>query len=76
MRTGFLRDEGENMVSYEPFWNMLKVRDLNQYRLIRYYDFSPGQLTRIKRNMYISTRTVERLCEILHCQPGDIMEIK
>lgn len=63
------------MISYGPFWTTLKDKGLNQYRLIRYYNFSPGQLTRIRRGEYISTHTVERLCEILKCDVGDIMEV-
>ncbi len=63
------------MISYDPFWKMLKERKLNSYRLIRYHNISPAQLTRIRSNMYISTRTIERLCYILKCQPGDIMEM-
>lgn len=63
------------MISYEPFWKTLEQRGLNQYRLIRYYKVSPAQLTRIRKNMYISTRVVERLCDILNCQPEDIMEV-
>lgn len=31
-------------------------------------------LTRIRRNEYISTKTLDTLCRLLNCQPGDIIE--
>lgn len=68
-------ERSDILISYSPFWKKLKESNLNSYRLIRYHNISPAQLTRIRSNMYISTRTVERLCMILKCQPGDIMEI-
>ena len=63
------------MISYDPFWEKLKESKLNSYRLIRYYNISPGQLSRIRSNKYISTKTVEHLCEILKCQPDEIMKV-
>lgn len=64
------------MISYKPFWQTLENSRLNQYQLIRYYGISPGQLDRIRKNMYISTRTIERLCDILNCNPQDIFEFQ
>lgn len=63
------------MVSYEPFWNTLKEKNITQYSLVKNYKFSSAQLDRIRKNMYISTRTIEHLCAILNCQPGDIIEV-
>lgn len=62
------------MISYRPFWETLENSRLNQYRLIRYHHISPAQLTRMHKNMYVSTRTIERLCNILDCKPNDIFE--
>ena len=64
------------MISYAPFWQTLKERNMTQYRLIRYHSVSPGQLDRMRKDMYISTRTMIRLCEILNCKPNDICEVK
>lgn len=41
------------MIDYSPLWNTLKSKGINQYRLIRSYHFSSGQLHRIRKmNMY------------------------
>ena len=52
----------------------MKERGVSQYALIKQYNVSPGQLTRLKRNEYVSTHTIEVFCRILDCAVGDIME--
>ena len=71
----FTNNGGDSLVSYEPLWRTLEEKGINQYRLVRYYNFSPGQLSRIKHGEHISTRTVDKLCAILDCQVDDIFEI-
>lgn len=62
------------MISYDNLWNMMKIRGVTQYTLIKKYRISPGQITRLKRNESVSTHTIEVFCKILNCQVGDIME--
>lgn len=62
------------MIVYDNLWETLKRKRITQYRLIRYYGISPGQVSRLKKNMYISTHTVDVLCGILNCTVSDIME--
>ena len=52
----------------------MKEKQMSQYRLIRYYGFSAGQIGRLKKNMYVSTHTLEVLCQILNCRIEDIVE--
>lgn len=42
---------------------------------IKTYGISNGQLNRLRKNLYISTHTVETLCRILDCRVEDVMEI-
>ncbi|MBR1598135.1 MAG: helix-turn-helix domain-containing protein [Lachnospiraceae bacterium] len=62
------------MISYNPFWNTLKKKNISQYQLINVYGVSAGQLSRLRTNNHISTHTIERLCEILDCNVEDIVE--
>ena len=62
------------MISYDNLWKVMKERGVSQYALIKQYNVSPGQLTRLKRNEYVSTHTIEVFCRILDCAVGDIME--
>lgn len=62
------------MISFDKLWRLMKERGISQYALIKKYNVSPGQITRLKRNESVSTHTVEMFCEILDCDVGDIME--
>lgn len=64
------------MITYEPLWNTLKRKNISQYRLIKEYGISTGQLSRLRADQYVSTHTLERLCEILDCSVSDIIEYK
>ena len=61
------------MISYDNLWNVMKDRGITQYALIKRYNISPAQITRLKRNESVSTHTIDTFCRILQCQVGDIM---
>lgn len=54
----------------------MKEKGVSQYKLIKEYGFSSGQLDRLRKNDNISTYTLNRLCEILDCSLEDIAEYK
>lgn len=54
----------------------MKEKNISQYRLIKQYQFSAGQIGRLKKNSYVSTHTIEVLCQILDCNVEDIMEYR
>ena len=62
------------MVSYEPLWQTMKEKGVTQYTLIKKYNISPGQITRLKRNESVSTHTIDMFCKILKCNVSDVME--
>lgn len=64
------------MISYAPFWETLKNKGITQYQLINKYHISAGQLSRMRANGYISTHTVDVLCEILDCPVENILKYK
>ena len=61
------------MISYEKLWKIMKEKDITQYTLIKKYNISPAQITRLKRNESVSTHTIEMFCKILKCNVEDIM---
>ncbi len=65
--------EDNKMISYTPFWNTLKKKQISQYQLINKYKVSAGQLSRMRKNDDISTHTINMLCEILDCRVEDIV---
>lgn len=64
--------KGDTMISYEPLWNTLKQKGVSQYELINKYNFSAGQLSRLRSNINVSTHTLNRLCEILDCSLEEV----
>ena len=68
------RERVRKMITYDKLWETMKEKQMSQYRLIRYYGFSAGQIGRLKKNMYVSTHTLEVLCQILNCRIEDIVE--
>lgn len=64
------------MIVYDRFWETMKAKNLNQYKLIKNYGFSAGQISRLKKNMYVSTHTLDVLCRILDCKIEDLMEYR
>lgn len=61
------------MISYKPLWETMEKKNISQYQLIKEYGFSLGQLSRLRKNNYVSTHTIEVLCDILDCKVEDIM---
>lgn len=62
------------MISYNNLWKIMKEKGISQYALIKKYNVSPAQITRLKRNESVSTHTIEMFCKILDCEVGDIMK--
>lgn len=62
------------MIVFDPLWETMKKRNISQYRLIKHYGFSSGQISRLRKNMYVSTHTIGVLCTILNCSISEIME--
>lgn len=60
------------MISYRPLWATMKSRGVSQYKLIKDYHFSTGQLDRLRKNESVSTHTLDILCQILDCKIEDV----
>lgn len=63
------------MFNYNPLWATMKAKDITQYKLIKEYNFSTGTLDALRKNESITVHTVDRLCQILNCQPNDIIQV-
>ena len=62
------------MIVYDRLWATMKRQGISQYRLLKEYQFSGGQLDRLRKNENVSTYTLNQLCRILHCHIEDIVE--
>ena len=60
------------MISFEPPWNTMKEKGISQYKLIKEYKISTGQLDHLRKNENVNTYTLNQLCKILKCDLSDI----
>lgn len=47
----------------------LKQKDLREI-------LSPATINKLRKNEVVTTETIDKLCEYLNCQPGDICEFE
>ncbi len=59
---------------YDKCFNLFKERGITTYRIRKDNLISQSSLTKMKNGGNIDTKTLERICAVLQCQPGDIME--
>ena len=61
------------MITYEPFFNTLKRKEISTYRLINNYGFSNGTLDSLKQNKNITMETLNYICNLLECEISDVI---
>lgn len=62
------------MIVYDRLWKTMKEKGISQYKLIKEYQVSQGQLDRLRKNANVNSYTLNQLCKILHCKLEDIAE--
>ena len=62
------------MIVYDRLWKTMKEKGISQYKLIKEYQISQGQLDRLRKNANVNSHTLNELCRILHCGLEDIAE--
>lgn len=61
------------MLKYDKLLQRLKDCNINKSSL-RNKGFSPTLINRLQRGEHINTVNIDKLCCLLDCQPGDLME--
>lgn len=62
------------LISYEPFWETLKKKNITTYTLINKYHISSATIDRMKKGNGISTMKIDDFCKILKCEVFDIIK--
>ena len=67
------------MISYEKLVKKLKENNISQYKLKQDKILGSATITKIFKNNglngeSIDMKVVDKLCKLLNCQPGDILE--
>ncbi len=62
------------MIVYTPLWETLKKKGLSTYTLRVKFQISGSTVQRLRRNMSVSTNTLDDLCRLLDCSLSEIAE--
>ncbi|WP_022755197.1 helix-turn-helix domain-containing protein [Butyrivibrio fibrisolvens] len=62
------------MITFEPFWETIKEKNVSQYCLINEYGFSRGTLDAMRKNNSVTLRTINDICNKLNCDIADVIK--
>ena len=61
-------------IKYSKLFDLLKAKGLSSYRIRNERLIGQATLQKLREGGDIDTRTITKLCKLLDCQPGDLME--
>lgn len=64
------------MITFKPFYETLLKKGLTEYYLIKVGGISANTLHRMKKEQSITTKTLDKLCEVLECKVEEIIEYR
>lgn len=60
--------------SYKKLWKLLIDKDMNKTDLRKLTGISSATIAKLTRGEGVNTSILSRICEVLHCDVGDVME--
>lgn len=61
------------MIVFNDILKLLKDNGWSAYRLSKERIISNGTISRLRNRQSVSTDTIDTICRLCDCQPGDIM---
>lgn len=62
------------MIKYDKLFARLKAEGKSATAWLRTQGIHPSVVNKLRKNERVNTDTIDRLCGLLGCQPGDILE--
>lgn len=62
------------MIKFDKLFALLDAEGKSSTNWLRSQGMSPTVVNKLRKNERVNTDTIERVCILLNCQPGDIME--
>ena len=62
------------MIVYTPLWRTMEERGFTTYTLRIKHEISSSTIQRLKKNMPVSTHTLDMFCNLLNCTLSEIAE--
>lgn len=64
------------MIVYTPLWETMKKKGVTTYTLREKYRISGSTVQRLKKNLSVSTNTLDDLCVLLDCELSDVAKFE
>lgn len=61
-------------VSYKKLWKLIIDKDMTNVEVRKSAKISPATFTKLKKNEVVSLGVLLKICKILECDIGDIVE--
>lgn len=61
--------------SYNKLWKLMIDKKMNKTQLRTAAKISSNAMAKLGRNESVPIETLEKICEVLHCDIGDITEV-
>ena len=65
---------GISMIAYYKLDSLLESKGLKKIDLQKKLGISPSTMANFSKNKYVAMSIIDKICQELECQPGDIME--
>lgn len=62
------------MISYKKLFKLMIDRDIKKTQLAEEANITRQTLSRLVKDQIVSLEAIDRICAVLNCQPGDILE--
>ncbi|MCI5842968.1 MAG: helix-turn-helix transcriptional regulator [Clostridiales bacterium] len=62
------------MIVFDKLWPLMEKRKISAYQLREKYGIDSKTIRRLRANENMETKTLNKLCTILHCTLQDIAE--
>ena len=66
--------EGKMAVSYNKLWKLLIDKKMKRTEMQRLAGISGNVLSRMGKDEYVSMESIEKICTLLRCDIGDVMD--
>ena len=63
-------------VNYSKLWILLIQKNISKPRFRALVKLSPATFTNLNKNQTVSMEIMVRICQVLHCNIGDVMDIE
>ena len=65
----------EIMLSYSKLWKLMIEKEINKTQLHDLANISTNAVAKMSKNKAVSLHTLGKICYVLNCDIGDIVEI-